>query len=95
MFSTLASTDWRTRRREAGYEQGGRSATSNHLPDRLGGVRHPGGTMIPHVEVKPCGCIVTVETGHTHTKMCEPHRREAFLPRGQVAEPNNLDLVGG
>lgn len=51
--------------------------------------------MIPHTIVKPCGCIETTGPGHVHTKMCDPHRREAFLPRGQVAEPNNLDLVGG
>jgi hypothetical protein len=45
--------------------------------------------------VKPCGCIETTEPGHVHTKMCDTHRREAFLPRGQAVEPNNLDLVGG
>jgi hypothetical protein len=45
--------------------------------------------------VKPCGCIETVNPGHVHTKMCYIHRLEAFLPRGQVTEPNNLDLVGG
>jgi hypothetical protein len=44
---------------------------------------------------KPCGCVDTSEPGHTHTKMCDTHRHEAFLTRGQVAESNNLDLVGG
>jgi hypothetical protein len=48
-----------------------------------------------HEIVKPCGCIVTTERGHVHTKMCDTHRREAFLPRGKVVEPNNLDLIGG
>lgn len=51
--------------------------------------------IIPHTEVKPCGCIETIETGHTHTKMCESHRCEAFVPRRQVEESSNLDLVGG
>jgi hypothetical protein len=44
---------------------------------------------------KPCGCTETSEPGHIHTKMCDTHQREAFLPRGQLVEPNNLDLVSG
>ena len=40
-----------------------------------------------------CGCVVTAEPGHVHTKLCDAHKREIFDP-GQI-EPDNLDLVGG
>jgi hypothetical protein len=50
--------------------------------------------MMSTTYTESCGCVVTTEPGHTHTKMCEQHRREAFKPRDQV-EPDNLDLIGG
>ena len=47
----------------------------------------------------PCGCVATYGLGHTHTKLCERHRREAFglrdEPRPSQREGDNLDLVEG
>jgi hypothetical protein len=43
---------------------------------------------------EPCGCVVTMNRGHTHTKLCEHHKREVFKPRDK-SEPDNLDLIGG
>jgi hypothetical protein len=54
--------------------------------------------MTPHRTVKPCGCIVTTEPGHVHTKLCEQHRAVTWnLRNGSEIrfKPDNLDLVGG
>lgn len=50
--------------------------------------------MIPHQRVEPCGCIVTTEPGHVHTKLCDQHKREIFDPKNHD-QVDNLDLVGG
>jgi hypothetical protein len=47
--------------------------------------------------VRPCGCEVTYDYGHTHTRLCAQHRRETFEPGKAPAQAadDNLDLVGG
>jgi hypothetical protein len=47
--------------------------------------------------VRPCGCEVTYDYGHTHTRLCAQHRRETFEPGKAPARAadDNLDLVGG
>jgi hypothetical protein len=47
--------------------------------------------MNQHTE--PCGCAVTTERGHVHTKMCDQHKRETFAPKKESNE--NRDLIGG
>jgi len=46
-----------------------------------------------HQRVALCGCIVTTEPGHIHTKLCEKHRL-GFAPRAiDKSGTDNLDLI--
>jgi hypothetical protein len=49
-----------------------------------------------HQRIEPCGCVVSENPGHIHTRLCVQHAKQYFmsLPKDVVTSESNLDLIG-